>query len=301
MRPKPRPRIKKRPTVVLALATAAALGVGLVAFPGSAAAPPPVVPTCTPQFTGDFLSRSCVRLRVVGLQAPAGIQAGPENIRLGVRTRSMLVSPSASEVTSIELRFDDDILLNLAGIPTCPASELTGKNIKQAWEQCGPGADGSPPSEGNAYLSTGLGPNVSGVASTTGFGTDACLMAFKGATNNQIVFYARFPIGNPDTECNNPATNMGGTTTVLLTGTLAHQPLASPYDWTLTVPNIQVAHPPLDDAYVSLRRGTAFRAKCPAGQDPHQIEGVFAYTNPNDPTDTVSPPYAGTEDPCAAP
>ncbi|HXF00969.1 MAG TPA: hypothetical protein VN458_11570 [Solirubrobacterales bacterium] len=296
----PRPHIKKRPTVVLGLATAAALGVGLVAFPGIAAAPPPpVVPSCTPQFSSA--SRSCVRLKVTGLQGPAGIQAGAENIRLGVRTRSTLIFPSASEVTSVVLRFDDDILLNLGGIPTCPASELTGKKIAQAWEQCGPGADGSPPSEGNAYLSTGLGPFVSGVASTTGAGTDACVMAFKGANNTQIVFYARFPIGNPDSECNNPAANMGGTGTVLFTGTLSHQPLASPYDWTLTVPNIQVAHPPLDDFYGTLTRATAFRARCPAGQDPHQIEGVVAYTNSGDPTDTISPPYTGTEDPCAAP
>jgi hypothetical protein len=245
-----------------------------------------------------------VRLRVVGLQGPAGIQAGPENIRLGIRTRSFLIAPSVSEITTVILRFDDDILLNLAGppaIPTCPASELTGKNIAQAWEQCGPGADGNPPSEGNAYLSMGVGPNVSGVASTTGAGIDACVMAFKGASNDKIVFYAREPIGNPDTECNNPAANTGGTRTVLFTGTLRHQPLASPYDWTLTVPNIHLADPPVDDVYVSLLRGTAFRAKCPAGQDPHQIEGVFDYTHPNDPTDTISPPYAGTEDPCAAP
>ncbi len=59
------------------------------------------------------------------------------------------------------VRYDDDGAINLAGIPTCPASELVGKNIAAAYEQCGPGADGSPASEGNAYLSAP--GNVSGI------------------------------------------------------------------------------------------------------------------------------------------
>ena len=46
-------------------------------------------------------------------------------------------------------------------------------------------------------------------------GIDACTMVFKGANDNQFIIYARAPIGNPSTECNSPATNTGGTTTVL--------------------------------------------------------------------------------------
>ena len=59
---------------------------------------------------------------------------------------------------------------------------MTGKNIAQAYEQCGPGADGTPPSEGNAFLSPA--GNVSGIGSTIpdGGGAVACTMIFKGAT-----------------------------------------------------------------------------------------------------------------------
>ena len=63
----------------------------------------------------------------------------------------------------MKLQFDEQIALNLTGIPTCPASELLGKNIAAAWEQCGPGADGNPASEGNAYLSTGPGTASAGL------------------------------------------------------------------------------------------------------------------------------------------
>ncbi len=48
-------------------------------------------------------------------------------------------------------------------------------------------------------------------------GIDACTMIFKGADDNQVIIYARAPIGRSATECNNPATNTGGTTTVFFT------------------------------------------------------------------------------------
>ena len=127
------------------------------------------------------------------------------------------------------LRFDDDIALNLAGIPSCPSSELTGKNIAAAYEQCGPNADGNPASEGNAYLSAA--GNVSGIGSTVPpANLIACTMIFKGATNNALTIYARAPVANATTGCNNPATNTGGSATVLFTGNLTHQPAASPYE-----------------------------------------------------------------------
>ena len=127
-------------------------------------------------------------------------------------------------------RYDDDGKLNLATVPgTCTAASLTGDTIQQAYNQCGPGPGGS-----NTYLSPP--GNVSGVASTVVAGIDACTMVFKGANNNQVILFARAPIGNPPSECNNPAGNIGGTTTVLLVGTISNQPLASPYGPTLTVP-----------------------------------------------------------------
>jgi len=290
--------MRTRRRIALLLASAAALGVGLIALPASAAAAPPVVPTCTPKASSG--SDSCVRLQMGG---PGGaIGAAYENVNMGVRTRSTFVG-AGEETTSVVLRFDDDIKFNLGAVAgTCSAASLNGDTIKQAWIDCGPGPGGS-----NTYLSTGLGTGVnaqvSGVASTTVANIDACTMVFKGATASQVILFARAPIGSPSSECNNPATNQGGTATVLLVGTLSHQPAASPYDWTLTVPNTQSANPPLDDFMATISRTTALQARCPAGQNPLKLQGVFNYTpasDATDPTDTISPPYAGTTDGCAA-
>ncbi len=105
-------RSKRR--VAVLLCSAAALGVGLIAFPGSAAAAAPVqVPTCTfPVTTG---SDSCATLRVNPVAAPIGPTLEP--VGLGVRVRSQF-TPVNSETTSVNLRFDDNIAINLAGIPS---------------------------------------------------------------------------------------------------------------------------------------------------------------------------------------
>ena len=168
-------------------------------------------------------------------------------------------------------------------------------NIAQAYEQCGPGADGNPPSEGNAYLSPA--GNVSGIASTVPPGNlTACTMLFKGADNTHVTLYARAPVVNATTGCNNPASNTAGNVTVIFTGTLSRQAASSPYDWTLTVPNTDAANPALDDFYATVSRGSVFRAKCHAGASPLKIQAVFDYVST--PTDTISPPYAGTTQAC---
>ena len=270
--------MRTRRRTALLLCSAAALGVGFFAFTGSAAAAPPVVPTCTFPVTAG--SDSCATLRTTANAAPIGSTLEP--IKLGVRVRSQF-TPTTSETTSVKLQFDENIALNLAGIPSCPTSELVNKNVSEAWEQCGPGADGNPASEGNAYLSTGLGNNVSGIGSTIPLsgGAVACTMVFKGADNNHVTIYARAPANTSG--CENPSTNTGGTTTVLFTGTLTQQPASSPYGWTLTVPNTQTADPALDDYYATTSRGSAFRAKC---ENPLKIQATFTYTST--PTDTVN-------------
>jgi hypothetical protein len=252
--------------------------VGLIAFPASSAAAPPVVATCTP--VASTGSDSCVSGRVTPVTAPLGTTLEP--IKLGTRVRSVF-SPSTDETTKVVVRYDDAGTINLTGIPSCPASELVNKNVAQAWEQCGPGADGNPSSEGNAYLSTGLGQNVSGIASTipNGGGAVACVMIFKGADNTHITLYARAPANT--TGCNNPTTNTGGTTTVLFTGTLTQNAASSPFGWVLTVPNTQTADPALDDYYATTVRGSAFRAKC---ESPLRIQATFTYTST--PADTVN-------------
>jgi len=280
--------MRTRRRITLLLASAAALGVGFFAFTGSAAAAPPVVPTCIPPATTG--SDSCASLRTTANAAPIGSTLEP--IKLGVRVRSQF-SPSTSETTSVKLQFDEQIALNLTGIPSCPASELVNKNLAQAWEQCGPGADGNPSSEGNAYLSTGLGNNVSGIGSTIPLsgGAVACTMIFKGADNTHVTVYARAPANTSG--CDNPSTNTGGTTTVLFTGTLTHQAASSIYDWTLTVPNTQTADPALDDFYATVTRGSAFRARC-ASRSPsaHRMLGTWDYTATGDANDNFTAVHA---------
>jgi hypothetical protein len=277
--------MRTRKRVALLLASAAALGVGLIALPASAAATPPVVPTCTfPNTTG---SDSCATLRVNAFDGSLG--ATTENVGLGVRVRSQF-NPATSESTVVDLSFDNDIAINLAGIPACPASELTGKNVAAAWEQCGPGADGTPASEGNAYLSTGLGAQVSGIGSSTvDPGGVACTMIFKGADNAHLTIYARVPVANASTTgCNNPATNTAGNAAIIFTGTLTQ--IAAPYKWKLHVPGTQAANPALDDFYSTVKRAaippattSAFRAKCVS---PMRMLGFWDYTAGSDANDT---------------
>jgi hypothetical protein len=282
--------MRTRRRVALLMCSAAALGVGLIAFPASSAAAPPVVPTCTFPVTAG--SDSCATLRTTANVAPIGSTLEP--IKLGVRVRSQF-SPSTSETTSVKLQFDENIALNLTGIASCPAAEVIGKNIAQAWEQCGPGADGSPASEGNAYLSTGLGNNVSGIGSTIPLagGAIACTMIFKGADNAHVTIYARAPVASSTTGCDNPATNTGGTTTVVFTGTLTHQAASSIYDWTLTVAGTQTANPALDDFYATLTRGTAFRAKCVTrSPSAHRMLATWDYTATGDANDNFTAVHA---------
>jgi hypothetical protein len=263
----------------------AALGAGLIAFPSSAAAAPPTVPGCVPKPSSN--SDSCVRGTVRASDGAIGSSLEPA--RVGIRTRSVF-NPTGDETSSVTLRFDQNIALNLAGIPTCPASELSGKSVAQAYEQCGPGADGSPPSEGNAYLSAP--GNVSGIASTVpSANLTACTMIFKGADDNHVTLYSRAPV-TPVTGCNNPATNTAGSVSVIFTGTLSHMPVSSPYDVVLTVANVDAATPALDDFYATLSRGNAFRARCPNPTYKHRLVGVFDYTST--PTDVIAPPYPGT-------
>ena len=100
--------MRTRRRIAALVVSAAALGVGFVAFPGSAAAAPPVVPTCA--FPAGAGSDSCGSIAVNGVAPPVG--AAYENIKLGVRVRSQF-SPATSETTSVNLKFDDDIALNL--------------------------------------------------------------------------------------------------------------------------------------------------------------------------------------------
>jgi hypothetical protein len=274
--------MRSRRRIALLLASVGALGVGLIAFPSSAAAVPPVVPACV--FPNTPGSDSCGTIVTTGTPNPIG--GAFENIRLGVRVRSRF-QPSSSETRQVTLRFDDDIRLQLNTVPgTCTAAQLSGDTIAQAYAQCGPGPGGS-----NTYLSPA--GNVSGVGSTVVAGIDACTMIFQGANDNQLVIYARSPIGNPSSECNNPATNSGGSATTVFTGFLTNLPAASPYGKQLTVPGTDSPPIALDDFSATIFRGAAFQARCPAGQNPLKLQGVWDYVPAGDATDTHN-----ATDPC---
>jgi hypothetical protein len=280
----------RRPSAIV-LASAAALGVGLIAFPASSAAAPPVVPSCTfPDTTG---SDSCATFRVNAFDAPFGGAFEPASLGFRVRTRF----ETSSEINSVRLQFHQDIKFNLAAVGAeCPSSELPlnlGKDptLAAAWEQCGPGADGNPPSEDNAYLSTGLGTTViSGVwhsAPATGGGSGffACSMIFKGADNTHVTILGRAPFDSPS-DCDNPATNTGGCCSHIFTGTLSHLPVSSAYDWTLTVPNISQWFARLDDLYLTLKRGVAFEGRCTdTPPTPFRMVAVWDYTAADDVND----------------
>jgi hypothetical protein len=274
--------MRTRRRIALLLASAAALGVGLIALPASAAAAPPPVPICA--FPNGAGSDSCDTIVTTGSPNPIG--TAYENMKMGVRVRSQF-DPPTSETTKVTLKFDQDIKFNLAAVPgTCTSATLSGKTIQQAYNLCGPGPGGS-----NTYLSAP--GNVSGVGSTTVANIDACTMIFKGATVNQVLIYARAPIGNPSSECNSPQTNTAGSATVVFTGTLSHQPLASPYDWTLTVPNTHTANPSLDDFGATITRGTALQAKCVPAGSTHSLNGTWDYTAVGDNNDVFT-----DTDPC---
>ena len=293
--------MRSRPTgrrFAVVLAITIAFGVSLIAYPGSAAA----LASCTPK--ASVGNDSCVRLAVIALVPPIG--PAYENVRLGVRMRTVFQAPATPgncasggcwEVNN--LRFDSDIAFDLSAIPVCPHASLSGRDIATAWANCGP-----PAGAGNAYLSTGLGSSVSGRASTVPPGNfDGCTMVFKGPYTSPfnraptVWLYMRFNTSGP-MSCATPATNSGGNVTILRRGffeTVSSPP--DPYTWRLRFPDLNTTGLILDDVNATLQRGDTFQARCPAGTSPHVLRGIFDYTAP-EPTDTISPPYAGTTDPC---
>jgi hypothetical protein len=281
--------MRARRRIAVLLASTGALGVGLIAFPGSAAAAPPVVPACTfPNTTG---SDSCATHRVNAITPPFGGALEPADVRFRVSSQ---FNPQGSEVSELELRFDEHIAIDLSDIPTCPASELVGRDwISQAWEQCGPGADGNPPSEGNAYLSMGIGPNVSGILDSTidNWNFIGCVLIFKGANNAQLTIYANWVFGSTPSACDNPE-ELTGEPILLHTGTLRRD-TAGPDNWVLTVPLLNSPPVPMGDLYATLRRADAFQAGCPAGTSPFSMRAEWDYTAPGDPTD-----FDWAPDPC---
>jgi hypothetical protein len=282
-------RTRKRAAFILALA--AAFGVSLIAYAGSAAAEP-VVPACTPAASSG--NDSCVKLMVAPSNAPGSF--GTSSASLGVRTHTNYISPGntaqGGKTATVTLYFDNDFAINpsAGGANNCLPSDVANKTVQQAYAACGPAGK-------NTYLSPA--GTISGRASTapaSNFG--GCTMVFKGPTASQVLLYARISTTvNSNPNCTSPSAASAGNVTISLTGTIAPANLAG-YGKKLTVPNIASLALPLDDFYATLKRGTFFQARCPAGVSPWKLRGIFAYsgTQPNNggPADTVNTTQACT-------
>ena len=275
-------RTKRR--VAFTLATAAAVAVGFIAFAASAAAAPP---PCNPG-TSATDNKSCVNFQV--LPSNPGATAKPAS--LFVHTHTNYAHPGNKAqggfAKTVTLLFDSDFTLTPGTIPKCTTAQLSGKNISQAWATCGPGAAASH----NAYLSPATA--VSGRASTAPPSNfPGCTLVFNGPTvggNPTVILYARVTlVANGTANCNNPASNTSGNTTVLLTGTIAPAGVAG-FGKKLTVPGIDALPLPLDDFTALVKRGNYFKAKCSAS--PWHVRGTFAYSGTGQAADVSNPTQA---------
>ena len=265
-------RTKRR--VAFTLATAAAFAVGFIAFAASAAADPPA---CNPG-SSPTDNKSCVNFQVLPNHSAASNS-------LFVHTHTNYAHPGNKAqggfAKTVTLLFDNDFALTPGTIPTCTTAQLSGKNISQAWNTCGPGAAASH----NAYLSPATA--VSGRTSTAPPSNfNGCTMVFRGpnsGSNSTVILYARVTlVANGTANCANPASNTAGNTTVLLTGTVAPAGVAG-FGKKLTVPGIDALPLPLDDFTALVKRGGYFKANSCAS--PWKVRGTFAYSGTGQATD----------------
>ena len=274
-------RIKSRSAVVLALPVAAALAVGGIAY-ASHISNTSTLPTWN-------VTPSALPGNGTGGNPP--FQA----VQLDLQTHTIYAhpgdKPQGGFPKTITLLFDDDVKINLAGIPSCtanfaPPNQADHATIAQAWERCGPGAD-TPP-EVNAYLSPATA--VSGTASTAppaNFG--ACALVFKrGSSPDRLLLYMRFFVQvNSVPNCSSPATNTAGNGNATLVGTLSSAGVAD-FGRKLTVTGIDALNFPLDDFKAKLKRASVFSARCKDTNKLLNLRGTFAYTGTGQATDTVN-------------
>ena len=214
------------------------------------------------------------------------------NVKLDIQTASFYAHPNqpvqGGKIANVALLFDNDVAVNLAGIPSCVNHGFTSSTtIAQAWERCGPGADG--PGEVNAYLSP---PGaVSGTISTSPPSNfPGCNLVFKQSATQILLFAKATFVPNGTANCSNPATNNTGNTTVLLTGTLSTQtPAIADYKTKLNVP-VPVSVPlALDNFKSTINRAAAFQGRCRDTNKLMNLRGTFTYSDSQteQPPDTV--------------
>jgi len=261
-------RTKRR--VAFVLASVAAFAVGFIAFAASAAAAPP---PCNPG-TSPTDNKSCANFQV--LPSNPGTTADPASLFVHTHTNYAHPGnkPQGGFAKTVTLLFDSNFTITPGTIPKCSTAQLSGKTIAQAWSTCGPAAGATH----NAYLSPATA--VSGRASTAPPSNfNGCTLAFNGPTvggNPTITLYTRVTlVANGTANCNTPATNSSGNTTVLLSGVIANAGVAG-FGKKLTVAGIDQLPLPLDDFTTIVKRGNYFKAKCQPS--PWNMRGTFAYS-----------------------
>jgi hypothetical protein len=221
-------------------------------------------------------------------------------VALTVQTATVFAHPGdaslGGKTKTVTLLFDNDVVINLQGIPACNATFTAGTTIAQAWERCGPGADTAP--EVNAYLSPATA--VSGTVSTAPPSNfPGCTLVFKRSASSVLLFSRVALIQNGAPNCANPATNTAGNTSTILTGNLSNVSTTD-FKTKLNVPNIDQLPLPLDNFKAKLKRASVFKARCKDNNKLLNLRGTFAYSNdgaggnPNQPNDVVNKTKACT-------
>jgi hypothetical protein len=218
------------------------------------------------------------------------------NVGLTIQTHTNYAHPGegvqGGKAANVALWFDNDIAVNLSGIPTCTATFGGGTTLAAAWERCGPGADDGAGPEVNAYLSPpGPSPQtqgkVSGTISTAPPANFAgCNLVFKKSATTLLLF-ARATFAST-ANCSNPAVNQSGTTSTTLTGTLSTQAVTADYKTKLNVPVISPLA--LDDFKSNVKRGSVFRGRCRDTNKRLNLRAKFTYedSQQEQPPDTVN-------------
>jgi hypothetical protein len=215
-------------------------------------------------------------------------------VALDVETATTYAHPGdqaqGGKAQTVTLLFDNDVVLNLQGIPACNANFTAGTTIAQAWERCGPGADTAP--EVNAYLSPSTA--VSGTASTApaaNFG--ACTLVFKRTSTSILLFARVFTTPNSVPNCSNPGSNSLGNTSTILNGNLSNV-TTTDFRTKLTVPNIDALPLPLDRFKAKVKRANVFKARCRDNNKRLNLRGTFDYSGSGQPNDVVNKTKACT-------
>jgi hypothetical protein len=293
----------KRRYLVLAFASVAAFAVGGGVASGDHGPGGNTGVKCTATVTTCEDNTSALKIWNVTPSELPGSGGGGTNggsgttaaVALDVETASYYAHPGDSaqggKVANVKLDFDNDVVVNLTGVPNCTAAAAGGladwtasTTIAKAWEDCGPGADTAP--EANAYLSPSTA--VSGTVSTAPPANFAgCDLIFrKDATH--LILFARVTFA-ATANCGTPATNTTGNTSTILTGTLSN-PGTGDYKTRLTVPLPATIPLALDDFKAKVKRASVFKARCVDTNKRLHLKGVFTYTDnqTEQPPDTVT-------------